>query len=438
MTHRAVTALLLALLCVAPWLVFPELLPAGIRTVASNALAALSICTAGVLLRGQRQSSLGLWLFLGAVLLSGILNSPKDPVALRHFSGLAFGLLSMAVVARTCTTTLALRIAASITALLATIVFLVGLSGTSLARKDAAGIPLSEKFGAVTRMIPPAVFSWLPEKQLRLPGLDRDGGFVNSNALGGTAVMLLPICLGLLSIRRHTPRDRLTGPFGWIAATAVAAGTVALAFSLSRTAWVAALLTVITASVSVNANRGTWTRLRHPLVIGGLIVMLMAGAIWSLQKRTLPTGSELSRSVSVRASVWAQALAALQERPLLGLGINRFHDIDIPATPATDAVTRVAHAHNVWLQVALDVGLVGLAGYVALFGALVANSIRLRLHHDRQKAALAWGAGLSLVAVHWFGLTDAIALGSKVGLFQWLCAGFILAADPQDTRLPSR
>ena len=40
---------------------------------------------------------------------------------------------------------------------------------------------------------------------------------------------------------------------------------------------------------------------------------------------------------------------------------------------------------------------------------------------------MAAGAALSLVAVHLFGLTDAIALGAKVGLFQWLCAGILIA-----------
>jgi hypothetical protein len=36
---------------------------------------------------------------------------------------------------------------------------------------------------------------------------------------------------------------------------------------------------------------------------------------------------------------------------------------------------------------------------------------------------------LSLVAVHCFGLTDAIALGAKVGVVQWYAAGLILATD---------
>ena len=39
---------------------------------------------------------------------------------------------------------------------------------------------------------------------------------------------------------------------------------------------------------------------------------------------------------------------------------------------------------------------------------------------------MAGGAGLSLIAVHLFGLADAIALAAKVGAFQWLSGGLIL------------
>jgi hypothetical protein len=36
---------------------------------------------------------------------------------------------------------------------------------------------------------------------------------------------------------------------------------------------------------------------------------------------------------------------------------------------------------------------------------------------------VAAGAGLSIVGIHFFGLADAVALGAKVGLFQWISPG---------------
>jgi hypothetical protein len=48
---------------------------------------------------------------------------------------------------------------------------------------------------------------------------------------------------------------------------------------------------------------------------------------------------------------------------------------------------------------------------------------------------LALGSALGIIGVHLFGIADAVSLGARVGLFQWLSAGFILAAA---TSLPGR
>jgi hypothetical protein len=46
---------------------------------------------------------------------------------------------------------------------------------------------------------------------------------------------------------------------------------------------------------------------------------------------------------------------------------------------------------------------------------------------DRSAGLLAVGLWGNLLAVHVFGLTDAIALGAKVGLFFWVDLGLIAA-----------
>jgi hypothetical protein len=42
---------------------------------------------------------------------------------------------------------------------------------------------------------------------------------------------------------------------------------------------------------------------------------------------------------------------------------------------------------------------------------------------------------LALVSVHAYGLLDAVALGTKLGVFQWLSSGLILAAWQVDRRV---
>ena len=94
----------------------------------------------------------------------------------------------------------------------------------------------------------------------------------------------------------------------------------------------------------------------------------------------------------------------------------------------------IAHAHNILLQTALDIGLVGLAAYVGLLALLLVRADQAARGDNRFAARVAAGAGLSLIGVHLFGLGDAVSLGAKVGLFQWIAAGLVLGAAAVQAR----
>jgi putative inorganic carbon (HCO3(-)) transporter len=85
-----------------------------------------------------------------------------------------------------------------------------------------------------------------------------------------------------------------------------------------------------------------------------------------------------------------------------------------------------AHAHNVFLQVALDVGIPGLIAYVALL--LVSGIIAWQLiKRDRSLQDVSAGLLASLVAFHIFGLTDALAIGSRSSVLLWGIFGLLAA-----------
>ena len=88
------------------------------------------------------------------------------------------------------------------------------------------------------------------------------------------------------------------------------------------------------------------------------------------------------------------------------------------------SLNMVVHAHNNYLQAAVDYGLPGFAAYVALlvsvFGSLWALMRHSREHATRYLAA-ALAAGL--LAHQLYGLTDAITLGAKPGFIFWCFLG---------------
>ena len=88
----------------------------------------------------------------------------------------------------------------------------------------------------------------------------------------------------------------------------------------------------------------------------------------------------------------------------------------------------VAHAHNIFLQVALDIGIVGLVAYVAMLAFVSHITYQLwSRQSDGDERVLCLGLRANLFAIHLFGLADAIALGTKVGVFLWWNLGLIAA-----------
>jgi O-antigen ligase len=192
----------------------------------------------------------------------------------------------------------------------------------------------------------------------------------------------------------------------------------------SRSVWLATTLVVATWVI--------WRVHRHWARAAAVFAAIGAALVFALW---LGGGSlrldnaivAASESASFRTVLWRYALERFAEAPVLGIGLNQLHvmpsDYPLPDTPLI-----VSHAHNTLLQVALDLGMVGLVFFVTLQVLLLAAAASAARHSVDTAAVLAVGAALSLVGVHAFGIGDTVALGARVGLFQWLSSGIVLAA----------
>jgi putative inorganic carbon (HCO3(-)) transporter len=141
-------------------------------------------------------------------------------------------------------------------------------------------------------------------------------------------------------------------------------------------------------------------------------------------------------SIEGRVELWSRALYAIQDFPFTGPGLGAFRQVVHTLYPLflVGPDTDMAHAHNVFLQVALDLGVPGLVAYLALVGTglwlawRTARPFRTEASSgSRRDAWLATGIAGSLVAFHIYGLTDAIALGAKPGVALWMLLGMVAA-----------
>ena len=84
----------------------------------------------------------------------------------------------------------------------------------------------------------------------------------------------------------------------------------------------------------------------------------------------------------------------------------------------------MGHAHNELLQAALDLGIPGLVGFLALNIAALGMVVSM-LKMEGAQRLLALGLLGGLLAHFLFGLLDAIALGAKPGFIFWWLLGMV-------------
>ena len=312
---------------------------------------------------------------------------------------------------------------------MAAALYLLAGMGVLTIGRIIAGISLVD-----TDWLSEAVVQVLPRADLRVPGLVVDR-FVNRNALGGTALLFVPVGFALISA---TAREYVWHrPLRWLGAAVALLGSITLVYSQSRTALVAILVTVFVFAV---LHRRTWWL---KVMLPSLLVVMLAHTLIGCRATTAAQDQRLmvatSSSVAQRIRIWRQGVDHLRESPWRGIGLNEFRYVYKSADFSQEdrvRVSDIAHAHNIFLQIALDLGLVGLSVYIALIGTLLYRAERAARGPDLLARRIACGAGLALTAVHVFGLGDAISLGAKVGLFQWLGAGLVLAASRMQEEYP--
>ncbi len=82
-----------------------------------------------------------------------------------------------------------------------------------------------------------------------------------------------------------------------------------------------------------------------------------------------------------------------------------------------------------FLQTAFDLGLVGLAAYLAMLGIAVGSCWRIYRYGDATASVLAIGALAALAAYHGYGLADVVAIGAKPGVLWWALLAWIAALE---------
>jgi len=229
---------------------------------------------------------------------------------------------------------------------------------------------------------------------------------IHPNVLGGAIVILLPVVLTQLFFAW---RD-LTWFERFLDSLSVLLMLVVLVLTLSRGAWMA--LGVALVIIPVLRWRWGWV---------GLVLAAGAGALVVNQLGSMRILQALASSGTVggldgRLEIWSRAAYMIQDFPFTGVGMGSFMEVADAMYPFfLYSPGAIFHAHNLFLQIAVDLGIPGLAGWLIVYGATTFQAFRVYLYGRRQKDRLLAGLGAGLLCsqlalvVH--GMVDAVTWG---------------------------
>jgi O-antigen ligase len=256
---------------------------------------------------------------------------------------------------------------------------------------------------------------------LRIPQLiqgvpSAESGF-NPNAVAGALTLFIPLQAALLTGWKE--QNRLSTAIQ-VVLLLLTLGTAII--MQSRGAWVG--LVVAALALLIWHSRQSRIIVAVCLAVGAA-ALLVSGPVQQFDRVLGRPGATMEATYTARQDLWSLALCGIRHEPILGYGLNVFrtHRPDACATERYDSREDIIHVHNNVLQTTLDLGLVGVAAYLWLW-ALLLNTLR-RVHLQAgtgMVAATARGLGAGFLAYFVFGLTDAIPLGAKVGIFFWFAA----------------
>lgn len=280
--------------------------------------------------------------------------------------------------------------------------------------------------GAGLAVLAPLSTHWMTDKLFSLPQVY--GHFLmllpetmHPNVLAGALVMVIPISVGLLLYSPSPERTWMAWlrHKGWIA---LALGGMVLTLTLTQSR--GACLALVAALLVVSTFRFRWmVTLVALLAIASSLALVKFGP-GPIMEALFTTGA--LGGWEGRREVWSRAIYMIQDFPYTGIGLGTFSRVAPVMYPyfllGPDA--DIPHAHNLFLQVAVDLGIPGFLAFLALFFESIVMARqgyrRFRLTEERALAGMALGLLGSLTAIFVHGMVDSVSWGAKPSIIFWV------------------
>jgi len=292
--------------------------------------------------------------------------------------------------------------------------------------------------GAAITLLAPLGINWVSKFPALAPILGRipavfqgvfagaESGF-SPNQVAGALLYVLPLTIAFTLYAPAEQRFRRAS--WWIVGGLALLMTGVLVLTQSRGGLLGFGVALL-AMLLLPLRWGRW------LLMGGTALIVLAAPFWFDPALALMGGVEVAggdidvNTLASRQEIWTRALYGIQDFSFTGMGLGTFRAVMPLLYPMFTVAPDVdlAHAHNFFLQTALDFGVPGLVALLAMYLVAVVQIValwRMPAHDTRSLPLRApwrtWAIGIAgaLIAQIVYSQFDAVAMGARPNFLHW-------------------
>jgi len=226
--------------------------------------------------------------------------------------------------------------------------------------------------------------------------------FNQANSFACYLVIVLPLAL-FLAVRSRTRLKKLA------AASAVALNLVALMLTFSRASWPLALLAIIVFFLMARRRAGAANSHRRLRLVAPSLIVLLLALVGALFFRGADVAALVSGHSGVqRLNLYRAGLSMIAKKPFFGYGPGNYVQAatNVKMNPDEERIKR-AHLHNLYLQVALETGIVGLCAFLFFVVSVIRMLCRgVGASRDDEPSVLAAALCVSACAFFAYNMID--------------------------------
>ena len=250
-----------------------------------------------------------------------------------------------------------------------------------------------------------------------LSGISRANGFYgHPMTLGGWLCVFLPLLLIEFFERK------LLGKYYWLAGFAFCICSAGLVFNATRGAWLA--VAIVSAVLLIYYMFKNKRNLAVSIIFVALISTVLVNNPKFMHRLDTIDDFNKYQSNTERILIWQSAWNMFKDHPILGVGLGQYTENYQQKYISPQAKEpKLGHAHNNFLQMLAENGIVGFAGFVIMFGYIILKNLITWFNTKNVYALMIVSATVCLLLQ---GFTEYNVGNSAVIKMYWLILGLLV------------